>query len=223
MVPFMIARFMLPVGEALGEPMVAMVDATSALLPIAAALAITRYRLFGIDLIISRTLVYVPMMAILSGMYTASIAVFQRIFVAVTGESSDAPLVITIFLVAAAFTPVRKWLEGLVDRWTQGTGKAGRPELGDLREGAAPEVADVAARVVALQKLEARVAAGTEAMSSPAPWRSLTIDAEGRVACPGGGTPHFVACLSCRYLAAIVTAPPAVMCTRHGSPTPAAR
>jgi hypothetical protein len=154
------------------------------------------------------------MMAILSGMYTASIAVFQRIFVAVTGETSDAPLVITIFLVAAAFTPVRKGLEGLVDRWTQGTGQASRAEPGDLHEGMTPEVADVAARVVALQRLESRVAAGDETPYPPEARRSLDIDSDGRVTCPGGGTPHFVACLSCQYLAALTTAPAAVVCAR---------
>jgi hypothetical protein len=217
LVPFMIARFVLPVGDTLGGLMVAAANATAALLPIAAAVAITRYNLFGIDLIISRTLVYVPMMAILSGLYTASIAIFQRIFVAVTGETSDAPLVITIFLVATAFTPVRKGLEGLVDRWIRGPSAAAGQPSGDPAQGMTPEVAEVAAAIVALRRFEARVAAGADGSGSRAAQRSLAIDAEGRVACPSGGTPHFRACLSCQYLAGISTAPATVMCTRLAS------
>lgn len=214
-VPFMVIRYIAPVGEALGELMVAVADATLALLPIAAAVAITRYRLFGIDFIISRTLVYVPMMGILGGMYTATIAIFQRIFVAVTGETSDAPLVLTIFLVAAAFTPVRKGLEGVVDRWIRGPTGASRPRAGIVgEEEMTPRVAEVAARVIALQGLEARVAAGAQLRRSAGPPRQLAIDAEARVVCPGGGAPHFVACLDCRYFGALVTDPPTVLCTR---------
>ena len=44
--------------------------------PVAAGIAVLRYRLYDIDLIINRTLIYVPTMAILGGMYTASIAIF---------------------------------------------------------------------------------------------------------------------------------------------------
>ena len=213
-VPFMIVRFLLPAGEALGELMVALADVIAALVPIAAAVAITRYRLFGIDFFIGRTLVYVPMMAILGGMYTASIAVFQRIFVAVTGETSDAPLVITIFLVAAAFTPVRKGLEGIVDRWVGGSSAQRGPPPGDLTQEMTPEVAEVAAGVIALRRLEARLTGDAALQRSQAAPRRLAIDAEGRVACPIYGASHFLACLGCRHLAALVTAPPTVVCKR---------
>ena len=46
---------------------------------------ILRNRLFDIDIIINRTLVYVPLTGILTGLYAASIALFQRVFIAVTG------------------------------------------------------------------------------------------------------------------------------------------
>ncbi len=51
----------------------------------AAAIAIARHRLYEIDLIINRTLVYVPLTGILGGLYSASVVLFQRIFVAFTG------------------------------------------------------------------------------------------------------------------------------------------
>ena len=219
-VPFMIVRFLVPVGDALGEVILAVVDATLALLPIAAAVAITRDRLFGIDVIINRTLVYVPMMAVLGGLYTASIALFQRIFVALTGETSDAPLMLTIFVVAAAFTPVRRALEGVVDRWTRAPGAHGAvpatEPMADPVTTMTPELAETAVRLVALRSLEARMAAGATGRGSGRP-RRVAVDAEGRVDCPGGGAPHFVACLQCAHLAGLVTSPPTVQCARPRS------
>lgn len=216
MAPFILVRFILNVGEALGELVLTFVNAATAILPIAAAFAITRYHLFGINLIIGRTLVYVPLMAILGGMYTASIAIFQRIFVAVTGESSDVPLVITIFLVAAAFTPVRKGLEGAVDRWVRGAGTTAMPAAAEHPD---PAVTRAASELVALRRLEERFAAESRrATGQPTVERRLPIDGESRVHCPAGGRPHFVACLGCRYLDAVLTTPPTVVCSRPALP-----
>jgi len=86
------------------------------LLPIAVGIAILRYRLYDIDVIISRALVYVPLTALLGGLYAASVALFQRLFVSLTGQTSDAAIVITTLILAAAFTPVRRALEGAVER-----------------------------------------------------------------------------------------------------------
>ena len=87
-----------------------------ALLPVAVGIAITRYRLYDIDEIINRAIVYGALTAILAGIFTASITLSQRIFSGVTGERSDAAIVITTLIVASAYTPVRKWLEAVVDR-----------------------------------------------------------------------------------------------------------
>ncbi|HVM30430.1 MAG TPA: hypothetical protein VM305_06635 [Candidatus Limnocylindrales bacterium] len=86
------------------------------LLPLSILIAISRYRLYEIDALVSRALVYVPLVGIVAGFYAASVALFQRLFVAFTGNSSDAAAVISALLLAAVFTPVRKWLEGVVDR-----------------------------------------------------------------------------------------------------------
>ena len=85
-------------------------------LPLAVGVAILRFRLYDIDTLIGRTLVYVPLTALLAGLYTASVSLFQRIFVAVTGDKSDAAIVFATLILATAFTPVRKWLEGIVER-----------------------------------------------------------------------------------------------------------
>jgi hypothetical protein len=85
-------------------------------LPLALGVAILRYRLYGIDIIVNRALVYIPLLGILGGLYTASIALFQRVSVALTGDRSDAAVILTTLIVASVFTPVRKWLEGIVER-----------------------------------------------------------------------------------------------------------
>jgi hypothetical protein len=87
-----------------------------AALPLTVAVAVMRYRLYDIDLIINRTLVYLALVGILGGLYAASIAFFQRVFVTATGDTSDAAVVITTLVLAGVFTPIRKALEGAVDR-----------------------------------------------------------------------------------------------------------
>lgn len=86
------------------------------LLPIAIAIAILKYRLYGIDRLVNRTLVYLPLVGILGGVYAAGVAFFQRLFLSVTGSQSDAAVVMTTLIVAGTFTPMRKSLESAVDR-----------------------------------------------------------------------------------------------------------
>lgn len=85
-------------------------------LPIATGIAVLKYRLYDIDLIINRTLVYVPLTAILAGIYTASITASTKLFPALTGEKSDAAIVLTTLVVVSAFTPLKNSLQGLVDK-----------------------------------------------------------------------------------------------------------
>ena len=84
--------------------------------PVTFGLSILRYRLWEIDLLINRTLVYVPLTGILAGVYTASIALFQRVFVALTGERSDAAIVLSTLILASLFTPVKNALQAAVDK-----------------------------------------------------------------------------------------------------------
>jgi hypothetical protein len=84
--------------------------------PVSVGIAILRYRLYDIDFIINRAIVYVSLTAILAGLYAGSMALMQRAFTAVTGQRSDAAIVISAFLLATLFTPVRNQLQALVDR-----------------------------------------------------------------------------------------------------------
>jgi MFS family permease len=86
-----------------------------ATVPVAIGIAIFRYRLYEIDRIINRSLVYIPLVAIIGGLATAMIPLSQRVFMAVTGNKSDAAVVLTTLFVASFITPVRKRLEGAVE------------------------------------------------------------------------------------------------------------
>jgi hypothetical protein len=87
-----------------------------ALMPIAIGIAITRYHLYDIDRLINRALVYGSLTAILAGVFTAAVGLAQRLFVSVTGEKSDAAIVLTTLVVATLYAPLRKRIEAIVDR-----------------------------------------------------------------------------------------------------------
>lgn len=131
------------------------------LVPISVGIAVTRYRLYEIDRLISRTLVYVPLTAIVAGLYAAVVALLQRVFQSVTGDRSDAAIVISTLILASVFTPLRKWLEGIVERRFKPAAPAQGPaEAADVNPDA-PEwderMAAIALRVVRTE-LDARPA-----------------------------------------------------------------
>jgi hypothetical protein len=84
--------------------------------PIAVGVAILRYRLYDIDLLINRAIVYVALSALLAGIYAALVTLLQKVFLIVTGQRSDAAIVITVFLLATIFTPARNSLQSFVDK-----------------------------------------------------------------------------------------------------------
>ena len=85
-------------------------------MPISMGIAILRYRLYNIDLIINRTLVYGPLTAMLVAFYFGGIVVLQRFFVVLTGEKSTLAVVASTLAIAALFNPLRRWVQGFVDR-----------------------------------------------------------------------------------------------------------
>ena len=87
----------------------------TALVPAAIGVAVLRYRLYDIDVLISRTLVWVPLTALLGGGYAALVALLQRVFVNLTGDRSDAAVIISTLILASLFTPIRRVLDGVVD------------------------------------------------------------------------------------------------------------
>jgi hypothetical protein len=84
--------------------------------PISIGIAVLRYRLYQIDTIVNRAIVYGLLTAILAGIYAASVALMQKLFGTLTGQTSDAAIVLTTLVVVVAFSPIRSRLQAVVDR-----------------------------------------------------------------------------------------------------------
>jgi hypothetical protein len=85
-------------------------------LPIAAGIAILRYRLYDIDVVINRTLVYGVLTAALALVYIGSIVLFQGLFRALTGGTSQLAVVASTLAIAALFVPLRRRVQAFIDR-----------------------------------------------------------------------------------------------------------
>ena len=85
-------------------------------IPVAVGIAVLRYRLYDIDIIINRTLVYGSLTAMLIALYFGGIVVLQRVFVLLTGEQSTLAVVASTLLIAALFTPLRRRIQSFIDR-----------------------------------------------------------------------------------------------------------
>jgi len=85
-------------------------------LPVAAGIAILKYRLYDIDVIINRTLVYGSLTAMLVALYFGVIVVLQRVFVLLTGQQSTLAVVASTLLIAALFNPLRRRIQSFIDR-----------------------------------------------------------------------------------------------------------
>ena len=84
--------------------------------PTAVGIAITRYRLYDIDILINRTLVYGTLTATLVALYLVGIVVLQRVFVFLTGQQSTLAVVASTLLIAALFNPLIRSLQSFTDR-----------------------------------------------------------------------------------------------------------
>jgi hypothetical protein len=84
--------------------------------PIAVGIAISRYRLYDIDLLINRTLVYGALTAMLALVYFGDVVLFQAAFRALTGQESQLAIVASTLAIAALFNPLRRRLKAFIDR-----------------------------------------------------------------------------------------------------------
>ena len=84
--------------------------------PVAAGIAILRYRLYDIDRIINRTIVYGVLSLLLGLIYFGAIVLSQQVFVLLTGQRSTLAVVVSTLAIAALVNPLRHRTQSFVDR-----------------------------------------------------------------------------------------------------------
>jgi hypothetical protein len=86
--------------------------------PVAIGFAVLRYRLYDIDIILNRTLVYGSLTAMLVVIYFGGVATMQTLFRALTGQEQQPQLavVVSTLAIAALFNPLRKRIQSFIDR-----------------------------------------------------------------------------------------------------------
>jgi hypothetical protein len=82
----------------------------------AIGIAVLRYRLYGIDVVINRTLVYGPLTAMLVLVYLGGVVFLQYAFRILTGQGSQIAIVASTLAIAALFNPLRRRIQAFVDR-----------------------------------------------------------------------------------------------------------
>ena len=85
-------------------------------IPIAIGIAILRYRLFDIDIIIRRTVTYAVVVALLLLVYFGSVILLQQLFANLTGERSEIITIVSTLAIAVLFIPLRNRVQNVIDK-----------------------------------------------------------------------------------------------------------
>jgi hypothetical protein len=95
-----------------------LMDASGLMIPLSIGVAVLRSRLFDIDVVINRTLVYGTLTAMLVGVYVGGVTLAQTIFRSLTGQEQQPQLavVVSTLVIAALFNPLRRRIQAVVDR-----------------------------------------------------------------------------------------------------------
>jgi len=102
----------------LGRPIISanMLGLIVSIFPITLAIAVLRHRLFDIDQIINRTLVYTLLTTILGLIYLGTVVMLQFVFRTLTGELNQLTLVFSTLTTIVLFTPLREQIQKTIDR-----------------------------------------------------------------------------------------------------------
>src|SRR5215216_761425 len=105
-----------PLGDSLPDTVTNVLFALTLIaLPTAIGVAVLRYRLYDIDVVINRTLVYAPLTAILVLFYVGGVVSLQYAFRTLTGQESQIAIVASTLAIAALFNPLRRRIQGFID------------------------------------------------------------------------------------------------------------
>ncbi len=100
---------------AVGEAAQWVLFGTLTFIPVAAGIAILRYRLYDIDVVVRRTLVYGGLVVILGAVYVALVLALQASMAGLTGGQT-LPVALSTLVIAALFGPLRRRVRAVVDR-----------------------------------------------------------------------------------------------------------
>jgi hypothetical protein len=105
-------------NSALAKVMSLLTGATFAGIPVAVGTAIFKYRLYDIDVIINRTLVYGSLTGVLALVYFGGVTATQAVLQAFTGQEElpQLAIVASTLAIAALFSPLRRRVQSFIDR-----------------------------------------------------------------------------------------------------------